>query len=280
MNHINPWRVAETNDLKRVAQARGYTLLVLDADSSIEKQTKDVQALIEAGADYIVCTPYTYEGYGEIAQMCKDAQIPLILLDRETSGVPGVDYLTFIGSDFRAEGVMAAEYLARITNGKAKIVEIHGNIGASCTTGRSEAFSETIAREPEMEIVAFGYADYERIAGQKVMEEIILSYGTDFNAVYAHNDDMAVGAIQALKSAGMKPGLDVVLVSVDGSKDGFRSIIAGELAASVECTPKLGTILFDTIESHQRSENIPSRIIIEDRLFDASNAEELFHEGF
>ena len=131
-----------------------------------------------------------------------------------------------------------------------------------------------------MEIVASDFADFERIKGQNVMEDIILSYGRDFNAVYAHSDEMAIGAIQALKAANITPGSEVALISIDGSKDALKSIIAGELGATIECSPRLGTAVFDTIEAHMAGKEIPPRIIIEDRLFDSSNAEEMFHEGF
>ncbi|WP_422480174.1 ABC transporter substrate-binding protein [Pleomorphochaeta sp. DL1XJH-081] len=280
MNHINPWRVAETNDLRRVAQERGYSLLLTDADSSIEKQTEDIKQMIAQGAQYIVCTPLVYEGYDEIVRICKEASVPLIMLDREIKGEAGVDFLTFIGSDFYEEGVRAAQWLADTTQNTAKIVELHGNEGASCSIDRSAGFHSIIDDIEGMDVVAWGFADFERITGQDVMEDIILSYGRDFNAVYAHSDEMAIGAIQALKAASINPGKDVDIISIDGSKDALKSIIAGELGASIECSPRLGTAVFDTIEAHIAGEEIPARIIIEDRLFDPSNAEEIFHEGF
>lgn len=280
MNHTNPWRVAETNDLKLVAKQRGYTLLLTDADSSIEKQTEDIKQMIAQGAQYIVCTPLVYEGYEEIVQICKDASVPLIMLDREIKGEAGVDFLTFIGSDFYEEGVRAAQWLAQNTQNSAKIVELHGNEGASCSIDRSAGFHSVIDDIEGMEVVSWGFADFERITGQDVMEDIILSYGQDFNAVYAHSDEMAIGAIQALKAANINPGTDVDIISIDGSKDALKSIIAGELGASIECSPRLGNAVFDTIEAHLAGEEIPPRIIIEDRLFDPSNAEEIFHEGF
>lgn len=280
MNHINPWRVAETNNLRLVAQERGYNLLITDADSSIEKQTEDIKQMIAQGAQYIVCTPLVYEGYDEIVQICKDAEVPLIMLDREIKGEAGVDFLTFIGSDFYEEGVRAAQWLVQHTQNNAKIVELHGNEGASCSIDRSEGFHSVIDGIEGMDVVAWDYADFERITGQDVMEDIILSYGRDFNAVYAHSDEMAIGAIQALKAANINPGTDVDIISIDGSKDALKSIIAGELGATIECSPRLGNAVFDTIEAHMAGEEIPPRIIIEDRLFDPSNAEEIFHEGF
>jgi ribose transport system substrate-binding protein len=272
--------VAETNDIKRVAEERGYTLLITDADSSIEKQTEDIKQMIAEGAQYIVCTPLVYEGYDEIVQICKDAKIPLIMLDREIKGEAGVDFLTFIGSNFYEEGVRAAQWLAQHTKNNAKIVELHGNEGASCSIDRFEGFHSVIDNIEGMEVVVWGYADFERITGQDVMEDIILSYGRDFNAVYAHSDEMAIGAIQALKAANIDPGTELGIISIDGSKDALKSIIAGELGATIECSPRLGNAVFDTLEAHLEGKEIPPRFIIEDRLFDPSNAEEMFNEGF
>lgn len=280
MNHINPWRVAETNDMKREAAERGITLLVADSDSSLEKQTQDVRDLIYKGADYIVCTPFVYHGYEEIVSICRQAGVPLIILDREIEGTAGKDFLTFIGSNFFEEGRRIAQWLAKATNYSARIVEIHGNYGASCDIDRERGFHDFVDPIDTMVTVASGYADYERIKGQKVMEEIILSYGRDFNAVYAYSDEMAIGAIQALKAANFRPGIDVTIVSVDGSKDALKSIIAGELGATVECNPRLAKLVFDAIESHLAGETLPAKIIVEDRLFDSSNALELFDEAF
>ncbi|NCB19942.1 MAG: sugar ABC transporter substrate-binding protein [Bacteroidia bacterium] len=280
MNHINPWRVAETNDLKREAEKRGAILLLNDAKSSIAQQTIDIRSFIEQGADYIVCTPFVYEGYDEIVELCKQANIPLIMLDREIRGEGGVDFLTFIGSDFYEEGVRAARWLAHEMDNTAKIVELKGNDGSSCSTDRKNGFASVIDTIEGMEIVVSQFADFERIKGQDVMEGIILSYGKDFNAVYAHSDEMAIGAIQALKAANIVPNKDVKIVSIDGSRDAFKSIIAGELGATVECTPRLANVVFNTIEAHQRGEAIPPKILMEDRLFDSSNALELFNEGF
>jgi ribose transport system substrate-binding protein len=280
MNHINPWRVAETNDLKREAEARGFTLLVADADSSIQKQTDDIRSMLSEGAQYIICTPLVYEGYEEIVRMCKEAGVPLIMLDREIKGQAGEDFLTFIGSDFYQEGVRAAQWLAEHTDNHAKIVELHGNQGASCSIDRSKGFHSVIDSIEGMHVVAWDFADFERIKGQDVMEDIILSYGKDFNAVYAHSDEMAIGAIQALKAANIAPNSEVAIISIDGSKDALKSIIAGELGATIECTPRLGKAVFDTIEAHLAGKAIPTKILIEDRLFDPSNAEEMFHEGF
>ena len=280
MNHINPWRVAETNDMKRVAEERNITLLIADADSSQESQIRDIKDFLTQGADYIVCTPLVFTGWEEVFTACRNAGVPLIMLDREVEGVAGRDFLTFVGSNFITEGEMAAEWLATEMKGEARIVELKGNDGASCTRDRELGFTSFLKQYPQMRVITSEFADFERIKGQKAMEEIILSFGKGFDALYAHNDEMAIGAIQALKAANLQPGKDVTVVSVDGSRDALKAIIAGQLGATVECTPKLATAVFDVIESHRTGSEIPARIEIRDRLFDRSNAAEYIDEVF
>lgn len=280
MNHINPWRVAETNDMRAVAEQRGIKLILADAESSQERQIEDIKRFIDQGVDYIVCTPLVYTGWEEVFHACREAGVPLIMLDREAEGVPGRDFLTFVGSNFIVEGEMAAEWLAEAMGGRARIVELKGNIGASCTRDRETGFGEYLANYPDMRVVASEFGDFERIKGQKVMEEIILSVGKGFDAVYAHNDEMAIGAIQALKAANMMPGKDVTVVSIDGSRDALKAIIAGQLGATVECTPKLAATVFDAIALHRSGKTVPHRIEMKDRLFDRTNAAEHIDEVF
>ncbi|MDC7227733.1 MAG: ABC transporter substrate-binding protein [Spirochaetales bacterium] len=280
MNHINPWRVAETNDLKRKADDLGIKLIVLDGESSQEKQITDVISLIGRKVDYIVLAPLIYEGWDNALNACREAGIPLITLDREVAGIPGVDFLTFVGGDFVKEAKTAAEWLIENTGGSAKIIELRGREGASCVLDRERGFRETIEKYNNMEIVVSAYADFERIKGQRVMEEIILSYGRNFNVVYAHNDEMAIGAIQALKAANIQPGEDVLVISIDGSKDALKSVIAGELGATVECTPYLAEQVFAAIMRNELGKTVPHKIIVKERLFDVNNATEHIDEAF
>ncbi|HAK46048.1 MAG TPA: sugar ABC transporter substrate-binding protein [Spirochaeta sp.] len=280
MNHINPWRVAETNDLKRKAEELGIELIILDGESSQEKQIEDIIELVALGVEYIILAPLVFEGWDEVFSTCRDAGIPLIMLDREVDGIPGVDFLTFVGGDFVKEAISAAEWLIEKTVSSAKIIELRGRERASCVIDRERGFRETIEQTEGMKIVISEYADFERIKGQRVMEEIILSYGRDFNVVYAHNDEMAIGAIQALKAANIQPNVDVIVISIDGSKDALKSVIAGELGATVECTPKLAEQVFAAIMRNELGKSVPPKIIVPERLFDKSNALEHIDEAF
>jgi ABC-type sugar transport system substrate-binding protein len=280
VNHANPWRIAETNDIRSEAARRGYELVLLDGESSPQKQVADIESLIARRVDYIILAPKEFATLRPAILAARDAGIPLVLVDRMADAVPGEDFLTFIGSDFVEEGERVARWLAAKTGGQARIVELRGEKGSSPEIDRAIGFRNVIDSYPGMEIVASSYAHFERLEGQKVMEEIILAIGPTFDAVYAHSDEMAIGAIQALKAAGIHPGRDVVLVSIDGSKDALKAIIAGELGASVECAPRFAGKIFDVIDAHRRGEPIPPRIINEDRLFDIENARELIHDAY
>ena len=280
MNHINPWRVAETNDFRRAAPLYGVELILKDAESSQSKQIEHIKELVERGVDYIICTPIIAQGWEEAFRLCREAGIPLIMLDREVEGIPGEDFLTFVGSNFVEEAERAAQWLADHTGSSAKIVELRGREGASCVIDRAAGFRTIIDGIPDMYIVTYEYADFERIKGQRVMEEIILTYGKDFDAVYAHNDEMAIGAIQALKAADLTPGTDVLVVSIDGSKDALKSILAGTLGATVECTPYLADETLQAIQAHARGEEIPHKILVKDRMFTYENAEQYIEEAF
>jgi ABC-type sugar transport system substrate-binding protein len=280
VNHANPWRIAETNDIRREAARRGYELVLMDGDSLARKQVEDVESLIARGVDYIILAPKEFAALRPAIIAARDAGIPLVLVDRMADAEPGKDFLTFIGSDFVDEGERVAEWLADKMKGKARIVELRGEKGSSPEIDRAIGFRNVIERYPRMEIVASSYAHFERLEGQKVMEEIILAIGPTFDAVYAHNDEMAIGAIQALKAAGIRPGEDVILASIDGGKDALKAIIAGELGVSVECTPRFAKRIFDVIDAHRRGEAVAPRIINDDRLFDIGNAGESIHDVF
>jgi ribose transport system substrate-binding protein len=280
VNHANPWRIAETNDIRSEAAGRGHELVLLDSGSSAAQQVRDVAALIARRVDYIILAPKEFSALRPAILAARDAGIPLILADRMADAEPGKDFLAFVGSDFIPEGEWVAAWLAARTGGKARIVELRGEKGSSPEIDRAEGFRREIAKHPGMRIVASRYAHFERLEGQKIMEEIILSLGRGFDAVFAHNDEMAIGAIQALKAAGIRPGVDVLLGSIDGGRDALKAIIAGELGVSVECSPRIARPIFDLIDAHHRGETVPPRVLNVDRLFDATNAARFISSAF
>jgi ribose transport system substrate-binding protein len=282
MENNNPWRIAETNSLKSEATKRGakFDLVVTDAQGQTSKQVSDVEDLIARRVDAIFLAPREYEGLAPALQAAKDAHIPVFLIDREAAGTAGVDFVTVLGSDFVQQGRRAGEWLAKQTGGKANIVELKGTAGSSVARDRSQGFNEAIKASPDMKVVASQTGDFARANGQKVMENILQSLGNQITAVYAHNDEMALGAIQALTAAGRKPGQDVTVVSVDGEKAALEAIVRGEMGATVESNPRFGPLAFDTLEKYLAKEAIPPKIILEDRFFDAANAKQFVDEAY
>ncbi len=277
-----PWRIAESASMKEEAAKRTdkYNFVSTDAQGKTPKQVSDVEDLIARKVNVIFLAPREDEGFSAVFQAAKAANIPIILIDRDATGTAGTDFVTVIKSDFIKEAQRAAEWLAKQTNGKAGIVELKGTTGSAPARDRNKGFIDEISKHPDMKVIASQDANFNRAEGQKVMENIIQAKGREITAVYAHNDEMALGAIAALKAAGMNPGKDVLVISIDGQKSALQAIIAGEMNATVECNPRFGPIAFDTLEKHLRGEKLPAQIINEDRFFDASNAAQFVNEAY
>ena len=282
MENDGPWRIAETNSMRQEAAKRGdrFELVVTDAQGQTAKQVSDVEDLVAQGVDAIFLAPREAQGFESALQAAKEKKIPVFLIDREVDGVAGEDFVAFIGSDFVEEGRRAGEWLAKQTNGKANIVELSGTPGSSPARDRHDGFMKAIGGYPDMKIITSQTGNFTRAQGQRVMENLIQAHGRNITAVYTHNDEMALGAIQAIKAAGLKPGKDVIIISVDGQRSALEAIARGEMNATVECNPRFGPIAFDTLERHLRGEKIEPRIIMQDRFFDQSNAAQFVAEAY
>jgi ABC-type sugar transport system substrate-binding protein len=279
MENNNPWRIAETASMKDEAEERGVNYIATDAQADTAKQVSDVEDMIAQGAQVLIIAPREFEGLAPALDAANEANVPVFLVDREAKGEVCDEYVTFIGSNFIKQGERAGEWLVNATDGEAKIAELQGTIGASVTNDRAEGFRNAIEDEPGMEIVASQSGNFTRAEGQKVMEQLIQA-NPEINAVYAHNDEMAIGAIQALKDAGREPGEDVTIVSIDGTRDALQAIINGELGATVESNPRFGPLTFETIERFLAGEPIPQEIILADRFFDKSNAKKYIDSAY
>jgi galactofuranose transport system substrate-binding protein len=280
MESDNPWRLAETKSLRDEAAKRGITLVVTDAQGQTAKQVADVEDLIARQVNVILLAPREFEGLAPALQAAKAAKIPVILVDRAAAGTPGQDYVTLLASNFVEQGRRAGEWLAAQTNGKADIVELSGTPGASVAADRGQGFRDEIAKHPGMKIIASQTGNFSRATAQGVMQNLAQSLGKKITAVYAHNDEMALGAVQALAAAGLKPGTDVIVVSVDGERAALEAIDRGELGATVESNPRFGPLAFDTIEKLRRGETLPPKILITDRFFDKSNAKQFVADAY
>jgi ribose transport system substrate-binding protein len=260
----------------------GYDLVYTDAGGSEAKQIADIDSMIAQKVDLIFIAPRSEKALAEAVLKAKANCIPVILLDRDVDhsiAAPGRDYVTMIGSDFVEEGRRAGEWLAKTTNGKAVIIELEGSVGSSPAIDRKKGFDEEIAKHPDMKIVASQTGDFARDKGRQVAETLLQAH-PDVTAIYAHNDEMAIGAIAALESAGKVPGKDVIVVSIDGIKDAAQAIIDGKLGATVECSPKFGPKAFEVMQGYANGEKFGPKIVNPDRFFDISNAADYLPEAY
>jgi galactofuranose transport system substrate-binding protein len=280
MESDNPYRTAETASLKDEAAKRGIQLVVTDAQGQTSKQVADVEDLIARRVNLILLAPRTFDGLTPALEAAKAAKIPVILVDRAAKGTPGTDYVTLLASNYVEQGQRAAEWLAKATGGKAAVVELSGTVGSSVAADRARGFREALAKYPGMTIVASQTGDFSRAQGERVMQNIAQSLGPRMTAVFAHNDEMALGALQALKASGRKPGQDVIVVSVDGQRAALEAIEAGELGATVESNPRFGPLAFDAIAKYRKGEPLPPIILNTDRFFDKTNAKQFIAEAY
>ena len=267
------WRAANTVSIQTEAKKRGIDLRFTDAQQKQENQIKALRSFMAQGVDAIAFSPVVETGWEPVLREIKAAGIPVILSDRTVDVTDNSLYATFIGADFVEEGRRAAKWLAQATGGKAVIAELTGTPGAAPAIDRKKGFEEILAQYPEMKIVKSQSGDFNRAKGKEVMEAFLKSpEGRQINALYAHNDDMALGAIQALEEAGVKPGADVRIVSIDGVRGAFEAMIAGKLNCTVECNPLIGPQLFDAVEQLRAGQPIPKRIVIQERVFEQTDA--------
>ena len=269
----NPWRLAETASMKDEASKQGVKLTVTDANNEQSKQIADIKGLIAQKPDVLFVAPIT-EQIANVIKAAAAAKIPVFLLDRDVDHAvakPGQDYVSVLQSDFIQEGKRAAVQMAKATKGKAKIIELEGTTGASPAIDRKKGFDDAIKQCKGMKIVSSQDGDFTRAKGQSVAETLLQSH-PDATAIYAHNDEMALGAIAAAKAIGRQPGKDIQIVSIDGEKDGLKAVAAGDLYATVECSPRFGTKAFQALKDYAASKPIPTLIINSDQLFDKANA--------
>ena len=278
----NPWRLAETGSMQSESKKLGYQLVYTDAAGSAAKQAADVNSMIAQGVDVIFLPPREDKPLVPAIMNAKNAGIPVILIDRDVDhslAKPGEDYVTFIGSDFIQEGKRVAEWLIKTTGGKGTIIELEGTTGASPANDRKKGFDDTIAGQPGMKIVASQDGDFNRDKGRQVAETLIQAH-PEANVIYAHNDEMAIGAIAALEAAGKTPGKDVLIVSIDGEKDGVQAIVDGKIGAICQCSPLFGPIAFKTMQAYADGKSIPPFIKNEDNFYDSRNAKQELANAF
>jgi simple sugar transport system substrate-binding protein len=264
------WRTANSESIKAAAADSGIDLKFSDAQQKQENQIKAIRSFIAQKVDVIGLSPVVESGWDTVLKEAKAAKIPVILTDRSVDSKDTSLYVTFMGSDFTEEGRKAGRWLLEKVKGKSgdvNVVELQGTVGSGPAIDRKKGFEEIIKAEPRIKIIRSQTGDFTRAKGKEVMEAFLKAEGKKINVLYAHNDDMAIGAIQAIEEAGLRPSKDITIISVDAVKGAFEAMIAGKLDVSVECSPLLGPQLMSATKDLIAGKTLPRRIVTEEGIF-------------
>ncbi|RYH01674.1 ABC transporter substrate-binding protein [Salipiger sp. IMCC34102] len=257
------WRAAETTVTQQQAEERGIDLRFSDAQQRQENQIAAIRSFVAQGVDAILLAPVVATGWDSVLEEAAEAEIPVVLLDRMVDSDESL-YLTAVGSDLVHEGEVAGQWLVdNKPEGECRVVELQGTTGSSPAIDRANGFRNAIEGSDDIEIVRSQTGDFTRSGGKEVMESFLQAEGGGDNicALYAHNDDMAIGAIQAIKEAGIAPGEDILIVSIDAVPDIFQAMAAGEANATVELTPNMAGPAFDALEAYMADGTEPEKFI-------------------
>ncbi len=270
------WRTANTKDIQSAFKDAGIELKFSDAQQKQENQIKAIRSYIQQGVDVIAFSPVIESGWDAVLKEAKDAEIPVVLTDRAVDSEDDSLYVSFLGSDFIEEGKKAGEWLVEEYSGTTEpvnIIQLEGTTGAAPALDRAEGFADVIAADEKFEVVASQTGDFTRAGGKQVTEALLKS-NPDVDVIYAHNDDMGLGAIEAIEAAGMVPGTDIKIVTVDAVKDGMQALADGKINFIVECSPLLGDQLVEIVEKVVAGEDVEKRIITEETTFTQEQAVE------
>ncbi|MEV0093898.1 ABC transporter substrate-binding protein [Streptomyces sp. NPDC050738] len=267
----NPFRIAETASIKAEASKRGLKLLTANAQSQFSKQISDVQDLMAKGANLLVIAPLNSDGWGPVLRTAAAKHIPIITVDRKINAAACKDYVSFIGSDFISQGKRAADQMITATGGKGEIAILLGAAGNNVTTERTKGFKDEIAaKAPGLKVVFEQTGEFAREKGQSVTEQLIQSK-PGITGIYAENDEMGLGAVNALKGAGKKAG-DVKIVTVDGTRNAVQGIVDGWISGVVESNPRFGPLAFQTLDDFTKGTKVSQDIVIQDSEYSKDNA--------
>lgn len=267
------WRTANTKSIQDSAKESGIDLKFSDAQQKQENQIKAIRSYIQQKVDVIAFSPVVESGWDTVLKEAKDAQIPVVLTDRAVDSTDTSLYVSFIGSDFIEEGKKAGTWVTKefADADQVNIIQLEGTTGAAPAIDRAEGFAEVIKADPKYKIVASQTGDFTRAGGKQVTEALLKS-NPDVNLIYAHNDDMGLGAIEAIEAAGKVPGQDIKIITVDAVKDGMTALAAGKINYIIECSPLLGPQLMEIVKKVKAGETVEKRILTEESEFDIEQA--------
>jgi galactofuranose transport system substrate-binding protein len=265
------WRTANTASMKETAEKLGVKLVFSDAQQKQENQISAIRSCIAQGVDVIALPPVVETGWDAVLQEAKDAEIPVIVVDRSVTADASL-YAAHIGSDMAIEGKRSAEEFNKLLPNGGNILELSGTTGSGAAVGRAKGFREAL--NPNIKILDSQTGNFTRAEGKPVMEAFLKKYAGQINGVFFHNDDMAIGAVEAIKAAGIKPG-DLVMVSIDGTRGGFQLMIDGWLQADVECNPLLGPQVMDLALKLANGEAVAHEALTDESVYYPDKAAEL-----
>ena len=284
------WRTANTESIKQAAKDAGVNLQFSDAQQKQENQIKAIRSFIAQGVDIIAFVPIVETGWDTVLKEAKDAKITVIVVDRDVKVSDDSLYVAKIGTDSVAEGKKVFqwidEYMAKNnkkprSGDKFNIVELEGTVGSSVAIRRQEGFKDAMAASQnagKYNLLASQTGEFTRQKGQEVMESFLKSDRDKIDILFAQNDDMALGAIQAIEAAGLKPGKDITIISIDGVKGIFQAMIEGKSNCTVECNPLQGPLLMETAKKILNGEKVEKLVYVDEGIFPADVAEKTLPE--
>ena len=266
------WRIGNTASMEQAAKDWGFGLMLDNANQRQEKQIAAIRSFISYRVDVIVFSPIVETGWDNVLTEAKSAGIPVILMDRMIDTRDDTLYAAYIGADFLAEGRRAGEYLIekadRLGTGHMNIVEITGTEDSTPMRERQAGFLQAIAGDDRFEVLESMSGDFLRSKGAECMRALLGKYGADgIDVVFSHNDEMTLGALNVLEEAGVKPGEDIVLISVDGQQEAVDALRAGKINCIAECTPHLGNEVMAQVDALTSGREIPRQINPEETVF-------------
>jgi ABC-type sugar transport system substrate-binding protein len=269
------WNTANTESIRKAARDADIELRLEDAHRSQEKQVATLRSFVRQHVDVIAFSPVVETGWEAVLREMRSAGIPVILVDRTIEISDDSLYVSLVGSDFVEEGRRAGRWLldhTRDVQGEIDIAELQGTVGSAPANDRKQGFAEIISADPRYRIIRSQSADFDRARAREIMADFLHAEGRRIRVLFTHSDTMALGGIEAIESAGFKPGSEILVISIEGNRQGLEAIVAGKLNVTVECSPLLGPQLMAVVKQLAAGKPVPRRVITRESMFTRENA--------
>jgi simple sugar transport system substrate-binding protein len=269
------WNGANAESIRKAARDAGFEVRLVDARHSQETQVATLRSFVSQRVDVIAFSPVVESGWDGVLREIRTAGIPVILMDRTIEDAPQTHSVSSIRTDFVEEGRRAARGLvvhSRYMPGVIDIVELRGSVGSAPANDRKQGFAEVIAADPRYRITRSQSADFDQARAREIMAEFLKTEGHRIRVLFAHNDSMALGGIEAMEAAGFKPGSDILVIAIEGSRKGLEAIVAGKLNVTVECSPLLGPPLIGVVKDLAAGKPVSRRVVTQESVFTRENA--------